>query len=146
MCYTSAMKKAVLSLSFLICFSSLVFAFGGMAPEPHLLMNLPQDPDMPVMISIEEIKTIPELEGRKVLLKGRFAGWENIDTPPPFSRHDWVLRNDTGAIYVHGPYPEGCSPLDPHTIGREIEITGRIKARLVSGFGNVRRVVFIGRD
>jgi len=136
----------VLCLTFAYASSFLLlpaFGFGGPPPEPHLLVNLPEDKDAPVMLGINEIKDIPELEGRRVILRGIFAGWDNIGEPTPFSRRDWVLRNDSGEIFVHGPYPEGCDPMDPQTIGKPIEIRGKIESKLVTSFGNVVRVVFI---
>ena len=57
--------------------------------------------------------------------------------------HDWALRNETGAIYVHGQYPEGCDPLDHATYGKHIEIVGKVESKLVTNLGIVTRVVFI---
>ncbi|NQU16863.1 MAG: hypothetical protein HQ564_02255, partial [Candidatus Saganbacteria bacterium] len=116
--------KIILVLCLTFAFMpSPVFSFGGPPPEPHLLINLPEDKDAPVMLGINEIIDIPELEGRIVILRGSFAGWDDIGEPTPFSRRDWVLRNDSGEIYVHGPYPDGCDPMDPHSIGKPIVIT-----------------------
>ena len=137
--------KRLIYFFILLFISCSAFGFAGPAPELQLRLNLPKDPDLPVIISIADIKAVPELEGRMVLLAGVFAGWEEIGVPPPFSRRDWVLRNDSGEIFVHGPYPEGCDPMDRDSIGSPIEIKGRIALRLVQHFGNPVRVVFINR-
>ncbi len=66
--------------------------------------------------------------GKEVELEGEFRGWSGIQGPPPVSKSDWVLEDKTGAIYVHGPYPEGCKP--PATgIGKQLTIKGIVKMK-----------------
>lgn len=137
------MKKLIVFLCLFAFLPSMVHAFAGPPPDRSLMLNMPKDKDNPVVISIEDIKNVPELEKQTVRLIGHFAGWENLGEPKPFSMHDWVLRNETGAIYIHGQYPDGCDPLDHGTYGTEIEIVGKIESKLVTNLGNVTRVVFI---
>ena len=46
--------------------------------------------------------------------------------PPPVTRSDWVIADNTGAIYVTGPYPPGCLP-PGQGIGKEIKISATVK-------------------
>ena len=76
--------------------------------------------------AIGKIRNHPDrYEGRKVLLRGRFQGWRGQATPPGITRSDWIIGDDTGAIYVAGPPPGG---LDPYRdIGRPLEVLGTVR-------------------
>ena len=78
-------------------------------------------------ISIEEIiKNRNKYLNKEIVITGEFQGWQGINAPPPVSFSDWVIKDQTGAIYVHGPYPEGCRPPDIG-IGKVITIKGKIQ-------------------
>lgn len=137
------MKKIVVGFFLLCLIAGIVSAFAGPPPEPELLIDLPKDKDQPVKLAIREIRNLDSLEGQIVIINGIFRGWDDIKEPPPFSRLDWVIEDETGAIHVHGPYPEGCDPMVPETYGRPIEVAGKVKAKMVSHFGLVRRIFYI---
>lgn len=51
-------------------------------------------------------------DGKLVFIAGTYDGWNahrTINVPPPVTRSDWVIRDDTGSIYVTGINPR----LDP---------------------------------
>lgn len=75
--------------------------------------------------SIEEIVRNPgRFIGRRVMVAGRFAGWQARGPHPGLSRSDWVLQDSTGTIYVHGP----SAGLRPHQDeGRPVIVFGRVQ-------------------
>lgn len=65
--------------------------------------------------------------GQVVILEGRNEGW-NPDPScpicaggPPVTRSGWVLRDDTGCIYVTGVYPPA------RTRGQTVVVEGVVK-------------------
>jgi len=63
---------------------------------------------------------------KEVTVTGQFMGWKGAAGGPPVTRSDWVLKDETGAIYVVGPYPPGCIPPDTG-IGTRIKVKGVVK-------------------
>lgn len=65
--------------------------------------------------------------GETVLLKGRNAGWQpdpncpNCAGGPPVTRSDWVLRDETGCIYVTGMH----APANTH--GQRVSVEGIVR-------------------
>jgi hypothetical protein len=65
--------------------------------------------------------------GQTVTITGEYRGWEGGYGSPPVTRSDWVLKDDTGGIYVTGKTPEG---FDPYTSrGREVTVNGVIRIK-----------------
>ena len=65
-------------------------------------------------------------EGRRVTLPCVFKGWKGLcRSSPPVSRSDWMIEDETGCLYVHGPLPSGLDPLRPREI--RLVLTGVIK-------------------
>lgn len=96
----------------------------GAAEAPLVSLPTPRAMDSP---TIGDILRNPEAyRGREVSLSGSFQGWSGAVGPPPVSRSDWVLKDDTGAIYVNGPFPPGCVP--PMTgMGSEAHVRGAVR-------------------
>ena len=65
--------------------------------------------------TIATLNDAPELVGQTVRVKGRCLGYGSniVLGTPPLTRSDWVLEDDGKAIYVSGPFPPGCSGLEP---------------------------------
>ena len=63
---------------------------------------------------------------KEVTVNGQFMGWSGGVGGPPVTKSDWVLKDDTGSIYVVGPYPPGCIPPDTG-IGTKVKINGIVK-------------------
>lgn len=65
--------------------------------------------------------------GTQVFLAGRNAGWQpdpncpNCAGGPPVTRSDWVLRDDTGCIYVTGIWATA------NTRGQEVLVEGTLR-------------------
>ncbi len=74
--------------------------------------------------TIEDIlKDIKSLFGKKVLITGEFRGWEGSAGPPPVTRSDWVVKDETGYIYVLG-----APPLNPvEDKGKKVLVIGTLK-------------------
>lgn len=65
-------------------------------------------------------------EDRRVTLPCVFKGWKgSCRSAPPISRSDWMVEDETGCLYVHGPLPYGLDPLHPRE--KKLVLTGVIK-------------------
>jgi len=56
-------------------------------------------------------------EGQNITIVGYYRGWDllhEVNTPPPVTHSDWVVKDSTGAIYIsansEAKVPEGLSP------------------------------------
>jgi hypothetical protein len=81
-------------------------------------------PDAQVPI-VEIIENPSRYENNLVTVAGEYRGWHSDDgTGPPVTRSDWVIRDDTGCIYVTGKMPD----LDPdEDIGTPLEVEGTVR-------------------
>lgn len=69
------------------------------------------------------------LEGRTLLVSGRFAGWTGpCKGAPPRTRSDWMLTDAQACVYVSGPVPAGLTP-PPDTVsnGRPVLLQARLE-------------------
>ncbi|NMX21542.1 hypothetical protein C5S30_03735 [ANME-1 cluster archaeon GoMg4] len=80
-------------------------------------------------VTINEIRINPTVyEGKTVTIKGEYRGWqaEGEGSGPPVTRSDWVIKDDTGWIYVTGRSPR----LDPiKDIGTPIFVVGTVEIK-----------------
>jgi hypothetical protein len=77
-----------------------------------------------LLYTVANLLETSELVGETVRVKGRCLGYGSdlVIGTPPRTRSDWVLEDNGKAIYVTGPFPPGCSGLEP---GKEpVVITG----------------------
>jgi hypothetical protein len=58
-----------------------------------------------------------------VTVIGEYRGWQGEGTAPPVTRSDWVIKDDTGLIYVTGLLP-GFDPVED--IGLILEVSGMV--------------------
>jgi uncharacterized protein len=95
---------------------------GNPAPVPRLSSIVKDILDRPAGFS-----------GQEVTITGYFRGWDLLgeaNTKPPLGRSDWVIKDDSGAIYVAGGETENGLKLDPalkentHTI---LVVNGTVK-------------------
>jgi len=68
-------------------------------------------------------------EGKEVMIKGRFMGWSLPEAheivTPMVTRSDWILDDESGAMYVTKLNPD---PLDPmEDIGRKVVVSGIVR-------------------
>jgi hypothetical protein len=47
---------------------------------------------------------------------------------PPVTRSDWVIADQSGAIYVTGPLPEGLDPASPEVVWSLIRLQATIES------------------
>ena len=79
-------------------------------------------------ISISDITSNPTgYEGKTVTLSGEYRGWEPGHGSPPETRSDWVLKDDTGSIYVTGKVSPGLDPVKD--IGKKITVDGIVRVK-----------------
>ena len=63
-------------------------------------------------------------QGQRVVVSGTYQGMKAEYGSPPVTRSDWVIKDDTGWIYVTGIIPR----LNPYRdIGRSITVYGIVK-------------------
>ncbi|GEM_PF-3671878 len=90
--------------------------------------------EAPGSVTISELTRNKDLYlDKTVVVTGQFQGWKGVDSGPPVTRSDWVLKDKTGAIYVNGRFPPGCNPPDSG-IGKTVTVKGVLK---VSEKGNI---------
>jgi hypothetical protein len=80
-------------------------------------------------ITIQKIlKNAGELVNKEFLLEGAFQGWKGkCEESSPLTRSDWILKDETGCIYVSGKIPAGVSTLDPK--GEPLVVSGVMKIK-----------------
>lgn len=79
-------------------------------------------------VTIADITSNPaEYEGETVTLSGEYRGWESGHGSPPVTRSDWVLKDETGAIYVTGRVSPGLDPVEDR--GKKITVYGMVRVK-----------------
>ncbi len=104
------------NLSLLVVMSLLTAALAACqsaSPTPAPTMTTPLFTQI-----VKDILADPNgFEGLSVTLVGYYRGWDLLGeagSGPPVTRSDWVIRDDSGAIYVQaGLAVEGNVTLDP---------------------------------
>ena len=78
---------------------------------------------------IADIRANPKMyEDKVVTIEGTYQGWSSGypgGGVPPVSRSDWLVKDDTGWIYVTGKRP-GLDPLAD--VGTRIVVTGIVRS------------------
>lgn len=124
---------ACLSLACLVwvCGCSVVSpAAPTLAPsQPAIQPTLPlTHPDFTALIG--EIRESPgDFEGKTVEIVGYFHGWDLLGEagiPPPVTRSDWVIKDNSGAIYVTGMLPEGLDPAAKEQTSTVVRLAARV--------------------
>ena len=73
-------------------------------------------PADPAAVTVHEVLTTPALVGRLVRVTGRCLGYAEpllAKGSPPRTRSDWQLEDGGEALWVTGPFPEGCTATTP---------------------------------
>ena len=91
-----------------------------------------------------------EFDGRIFEITGYFRGWNlygEAGGRPPVTRSDWVIADNTGAIYVTGAAPPGLDPSSRADAWSVIRLTGRVVyVRLGTSHLQVRSVQVLSRS
>ena len=120
-------------LSLLVAMSLLTAtlpACQNASPTPAPTMTTP-----PFTQVIKDILADPNgFEGLSVTLVGYYRGWDLLGeagSGPPVTRSDWVIQDDSGAIYVQaGLGVEGDINLDPGSTAdteKVLRVTGFVR-------------------
>ena len=96
---------------------------GGAPPPPS------SDRGAEGKITLQEIlKTPAEFVNKEIALEGAFQGWKGkCEDSSPLTRSDWILKDETGCIYVSGKIPAGVSATDPR--GEILILSGTLKIK-----------------
>jgi hypothetical protein len=79
-------------------------------------------------INIANITANPaEYEGKSVTLSGEYRGWEPGYGSPPVTRSDWILKDESGGIYITGKTSFGLDPDEDK--GKEVTVRGVVKVK-----------------
>ena len=70
---------------------------------------------------------VSEYAGKTVTLSGEYRGWEPGFGSPPVTRSDWILKDETGGIYITGKAPPGLDPVEDR--GTEVTVRGVVKVK-----------------
>jgi len=79
---------------------------------------------------IGDLLISPDRAGERVEIVGYFHGWDLLDemnASPPVTRSDWVIADNSGAIYVTGSIPKNLDPSSPEKIWPIIRLVGTIR-------------------
>lgn len=77
-------------------------------------------------LTIADILESPaDFDGKSVTLDGKYQGWQAENGyGPPVTRSDWIMKDDSGWIYITGKSPK----LDPASdIGTPVEVRGTVR-------------------
>ena len=61
-----------------------------------------------------------------VTITGEYRGWQGEGYEPPVTLSDWVIKDETGLIYVTGKSP-GLDPVED--IGKKLEVSGMVRVK-----------------
>ena len=115
-----------LAVSFPVIAAVSAGAMGSKGGEPP-----PPSPDRAAegKITIQKIfKNPAEFLNREIILEGAFQGWKGkCEDSNPLTRSDWILKDETGCIYVSGKIPSGVSTTDPR--GEVVVLSGTLKIK-----------------
>jgi len=80
-------------------------------------------------ITIQKILKNPaEFVNREIILEGAFQGWKGkCEDSSPLTRSDWILKDETGCLYVSGKIPSGVSTTAPR--GENLILSGSLKIK-----------------
>lgn len=81
---------------------------------------------------IGEILDFPgQYAGEEVEIIGYFHGWDllaEIQSGPPVTRSDWVIADNSGAIYVTGLMPQNLDPASHAETGTVLHLSATVRS------------------
>ncbi|MEW5866644.1 MAG: hypothetical protein AB1774_07280 [Bacillota bacterium] len=88
---------------------------------------------MEQVVTVAEIReNMDRLVSKEVKVRGAYMGWSGKvgkEAGTPVTRSDWLLKDETGWIYVTGGAIPGLSPWRKADQGRRIEVVGVARAK-----------------
>ncbi len=91
-----------------------------------------------------------EFDGRVFEIVGYFRGWNlfgEVSGNPPVTRSDWVIADDSGAVYVTGAPPPGLDPSSRADAWSVVHLTAKVVyVRLGVSHLEARRVEVLSRS
>lgn len=68
--------------------------------------------------------------GRQVEIVGYYRGWDllkEVQGTPPVTRSDWVIADNSGAVYVTGIAPQNFNPASPQDTSKVICLVATVE-------------------
>jgi hypothetical protein len=93
--------------------------------------SAPTNPNLSDLIG-EIIASPDDFKGKIVEIVGYFRGWDLMDEaggPPPVTRSDWVIADNSGAIYVTGDLPQGLDPASPQAVWTVVRLEASVASQ-----------------
>lgn len=131
------MKK--FSVLFVVCLACLAGGSGCASEtavssglDAHQTTAQPTLPDSDLTISnlIQLIRQSPqEYLDEEVEITGYYHGWDLLDEvgdPPPVTRSDWVIADESGALYVTGMLPPDLNPASRDEMNSLIHLVAKV--------------------
>lgn len=118
---------ACLGLACLVCLCACAVPSPAAPVTPQPTAS-PAHPEMTETVG-EILKSPGNFAGQTVEIVGYFHGWDLLGEAgggPPVTRSDWVIKDNSGAIYVTGMLPEGLDPADRAQVETVVRLTARV--------------------
>lgn len=101
-------------------------------PTPTLteISTTPTPNNLILTSLVGELLKSPERSGEQVEIIGYFRGWDllkEVGTSPPETRSDWVIADNSGAIYVTGLIPAGLDSSSPDQVWQVIHLVATVR-------------------
>jgi hypothetical protein len=88
-------------------------------------------PNNPILTSlVGDLLSSHDHADEQVEIIGYFRGWDLLDevgSPSPVTRSDWVIVDNSGATYVTGLMPEGLDPSSPEDTTQLIRLLATVR-------------------
>ena len=76
----------------------------------------------------EILKNPARYVDREIVLEGVFQGWKGkCEESSSLTRSDWIMKDDTGCIFISGRIPSGVSTVEPK--GERLILSGILKIK-----------------
>jgi len=88
------------------------------------------------LVKVADLLDAPDLVGTRVQVTGKCLGYgsKHMPGPPPRTRSDWALEDDGAIIYVTGPFPAGCSGMQPGADA--VQFTARVAVDTLTSYAD----------
>ena len=96
---------------------------------------------------IGDINSHPDqFKGQQVEIVGYYRGWnllKEAQGTPPVTRSDWVIADNSGAIYVTGSFPQNLDPSSQKDIWTVIRLVATVEYNSKDVYLKAQSVVLI---
>jgi hypothetical protein len=124
------MVCVVLALGGMSCTGSSIAGINPTHTPTHITTPTPKNLELTDIVG--GILASPNEAGEQVEVIGYFRGWDlldELDNSPPVTRSDWVIADNSGAIYVTGKIPDSLNPSSLDQVNQVIHLIAVIRVK-----------------